>query len=111
MIMLLFINTTAIVVVCGIIVLLAALYFFKHRGHSNLASDRDKLATVLKQVFTEVKKPVISHNRLVKELKARLHIGEKMAHVLIGKAKAMGLVHTDGETVKPGPDLEMPASE
>jgi len=90
--------------------LFAALYFFKHRGHKNLAHDREKLSAVLKQVFTEVKKPVISHNRLVKELKARLHVGEKMAHILIGKAKAMGLVHTNGETVKPGPELELPES-
>ena len=82
------------------------LYLFKHRTHHSLASDRDRLEAVLRDIFTEVKKPVISHNRLIKELKARLHVGEKMAHVLLGKAKSMGLVHTDGETVKPSEHLE-----
>lgn len=107
MITLLNINITAIVILVVILVLFGLLYFFKHRGHSNLATDNERMAAVLKQVFTEVKKPNISHNRLVKELKARLHIGEKVAHILIGKAKAQGLVHTDGQTVKPGPNLEL----
>ena len=101
----LIITKNAIIVLAVIVVLLAALYFFKHRGHSNLAGDRARLAAVLTEVFTEVQKPVISHNRLIKELKARLHVGEKMAHVLVGKARAMGLVKTDGHTVKPGPEL------
>ena len=98
---------TSLIIVLVIVVLFACLYFFKHRGHRNLAGDKEKLSTVLKQVFTEVKKPVISHNRLIKELKARLHVGEKVAHILVGKAKAMGLVNTDGHTVQPGPNLEL----
>ncbi|MBR6926926.1 MAG: hypothetical protein IKH52_06975 [Bacteroidaceae bacterium] len=105
MIMPLFIVSTALIIVAVIIALFALLYFFKHRGHSNLASDRVRLRQVLTAIFTEVKKPNISHNRLVKELKARLHVGEKMAHILIGKAKAMGLVNTNGQTVSPGPEL------
>lgn len=98
---------TSLFIVLAIAVLLAGLYFFKHRGHRELALDRDRLATVLKQVFTEVQKPVISHNRLIKELKARLHVGEKVAHILVGKAKGMGLVNTDGQTVQPGEELEL----
>ncbi len=106
----LIITTTTIAIVLGIVVFLLVLYFFKHRGHSNLAGDTERLAGVLREVFTEVKKPVISHNRLIKELKARLHVGEKIAHILVGKAKASGLVHTDGQTVKPGPALDLSKS-
>lgn len=85
----------------GVILLLGlCLVFYKYSHRNSLHENVDQLRKVIDIAFKEAEKPVISQNRLIKELKHHLGVNEKMALRLIGKARHENLLEVDHEQLK-----------
>ena len=91
-------NTTLIF---GIILLIGlAMVFYKYTHRMGLHNNVEQLETVVRQIFKEADKPVISQNRLIKGLKQHMGVNEKMALKLIGRARMEGFLKGDSENVE-----------
>ncbi|MBR1713170.1 MAG: hypothetical protein IJ722_07185 [Alloprevotella sp.] len=71
------------------------LYLYKHSHHRNLAADSEKLRATIQRIFQEAGKSPLSQNRLIKELKQRFHVNEKVALVLISRARREGIIKVE----------------
>ena len=91
-------NTTLIF---GIILLIGlAMVIYKYTHRMGLHNNVEQLETVVRQIFKEAGKPVISQNRLIKGLKQHMDVNEKMALKLIGRARMEGFLKGDSENVE-----------
>ena len=79
-----------VLILCGI-----GLFIFKHSYHSQIASDTESLRTTIKQIFKEAEKSPLSQNRLIKELKQKFHVNEKVALVLISEARRKNIIKVE----------------
>ena len=92
-------NNTLIIAI--IILAIGALFVaYKYRHRMLLHEDIDQLKRVIKLIFQEAEKPVISQNRLIKGLKHHLGVNEKMALKLIGKARHEDLIEVESTDLK-----------
>lgn len=83
---------TPLIIILLVFVGLVGLYLYKHSRHVGLATDSERLHATLKTIYREAGKPALSQNRLLKELKARFHVNEKVALVLISKLRREGFI-------------------
>lgn len=79
-----------VLLICGI-----GLFFYKHSHHTGIAADTEKLQATIRQIFQEAGKSPLSQNRLIKELKQKFHINEKVALVLISKARRENIIKVE----------------
>ena len=85
----------------GLICLLGlCLVFYKYNHRAHLHDNVDQLREVIQQIFKDANKTPISQNRLIKGLKQHLHVNEKMALRLIGKARMENIIKVDGPNVE-----------
>lgn len=84
----------AVVFVIGI-----GLMFVKYYHRVGLHNNVEQLREVTDLIFKEADKSPISQNRYIKGLKQHLHVNEKMALKLIGKARMENIIHVEGKNV------------
>lgn len=80
-----------------VLVVLVALFmlFSKHFTRMRLHNDVEHLDAVVKHIFEQAKKPVVSQNRFIRGLKENLGVNEKMALKLIGQARKENLIKVE----------------
>lgn len=83
-----------IVFVIGVI-----LMFVKYHHRVGLHNNVEQLREVTDLIFEEAAKSPISQNRYIRGLKEHLHVNEKMALKLIGKARMENIIRVEGKEV------------
>lgn len=89
---------TPILIIIVVVLVGIALFSFKYNHHANIAADTEKLRATIQQIFKEAEKSPLSQNRLIKELKQKFHINEKVALVFISQARRENIIKVvDGQ--------------
>ena len=89
---------TPILIIILVVLVGIGLFFYKHSHHANIAADTEKLRATIQQIFKEAEKSPLSQNRLIKELKQKFHVNEKVALVLISEARRENIIKVvDGQ--------------
>ena len=83
-----------IVFVIGVI-----LMFVKYQHRMGIFNNVEQLRQVTDEIFEEAAKSPISQNRYIRGLKEHLHVNEKMALKLIGRARMENIIRVEGKDV------------
>ena len=83
-----------IVFVIGVI-----LMFVKYQHRMGIFNNVEQLRQVTDEIFEEAAKSPISKNRYIRGLKEHLHVNEKMALKLIGRARMENIIRVEGKDV------------
>ena len=83
-----------VVFVIGVI-----LMFVKYQHRMGIFNNVEQLRQVTDEIFEEAAKSPISQNRYIRGLKEHLHVNEKMALKLIGRARMENIIRVEGKDV------------
>ncbi len=96
----LFALNTSLVIIILVFAVGICMFFFKHSHHTRIATDGEKLASTIRLIFKEAGRTPISQNRLIRGLKEHFHVNEKVALVLVSRARREAIIKVDGENVE-----------
>ena len=85
--------STPVLIIILVLLLGIGLFFYKHSHHPTIAGDTEKLRATIQQIFKEAEKSPLSQNRLIKELKQKFHVNEKVALTIISKARRENIIN------------------
>ena len=98
-----------LLIVLAVVLVVLLLIFYKHFGLMCLHTDVENLDRVVKTIFEQAEKPVVSQNRFIRGLKDNLGVNEKMALKLIGQARNAHLIKVT--QTEDGPQVTMAETE
>ena len=92
-------KTSILIFIVVFIVFICLFYYkFLYSHNAVIGADTETLRATIKQIFKEAEKSPLSQNRLIKELKQKFHISEKVALVLISRARQEKIINiVDGQ--------------
>ena len=84
-----------LIIILAVFILGFGLFLYKHSYHRNIAANSEQLRSTIQRIFQEAEKSPLSKNRLIKELKQRFHVNEKVALVLVSRARREGIIKVE----------------